>query len=337
MAQSSERPRLADRILVATLFAVIGGLIAWRVQYLAHGLGGDYLVLWRAAHVVFDGGDPHLLSDPGFPFYYPLPAVAMGFPFVRLRPENAAIAFTASSSAFLGFVLTRNGFERVPVVLSVPFFAVAQFGQTSTLIWALGMIPLAAGFTVMKPNVALALFAWNPRWRTVAVGAALLLGTFLVSPEWPSSWLSVLRKTTMHHAPIMVGFGAATIVAFLRWRRPEARLLGVMALVPHGLYFYDELPLWLVATTRRESMLITVTSWFGLVGWFATSGGLNENAHIRDMGPWVIASIYLPCLFLVLRRPNVGTVPAIVESAAARLPAWIRGQPPNDREGSTTI
>lgn len=48
-------------LAVAVLFAIAGGAICARAQYVAHALGGDHLMLWRAAHIVLDGGDPYAL------------------------------------------------------------------------------------------------------------------------------------------------------------------------------------------------------------------------------------------------------------------------------------
>ena len=55
----------------------------------------------------------------------------------------------------------------------------------------------------------------------------------------------------------------------------------------------------------------------------------DETARTDEMeSAWAVPLFYLPCLAMVLRRPNVGAVPLLVEShVAARLPAWLRGSP----------
>jgi hypothetical protein len=324
-----------SRVAIALLFALTAGAICWRAQYVAHALGGDYLMIWRATHIVLDGGDPYRLmwwmQLPALhtPFNYPLPAIGMGLPFVWLRQQNAAIAFVACSAGLLGFALTLNDFDRVPVLFSVPFIFAAQLSQTSFLMLALALLPAAAGLIVMKPNIGLALFAWRPRWWSVIAGGLLLIGTVAISPGWPAEWLALVRTSPTHSAPISTGVGALALLALLRWRRPEARLLIAMALVPHGLYFYDELPLWLVAASRREALLLTGASWAGWAIWLATSGGPGAP-HLRDAAPWLVVSLYVPCTWLILRRPNDGYVPELVERAVARLPRVLRGWPSPD-------
>ena len=328
----SGAPGLAPRAAIAILFALIAGAICWRAQYVAHALGGDYLIIWRATHIVLDGGDPYPLMGlmkppaPYMPFYYPLPAVGMGLPFVWLREQAAAVVFITCSAGLLGFAITRTGFERVPLLFAIPFVYAAQLSQTSFLVLALGVLPATAGLMVMKPNIGLALFAWRPRWWTAITGAFLLLGTIVISPRWPTEWFSFLRTSQAHTAPVATGVGVFALLAVLRWRRPEARLLLVLALVPHGLYFYDELSLWLVASTRREALLLSGASWVGWLLWMATSNGPGAP-HLRDAAPWLVASLYLPCTWLILRRPNTGAVPAFVERGVRRLPGFLRGSP----------
>jgi hypothetical protein len=103
-----------------------------------------------------------------------------------------------------------------------------------------------------------------------------------------------------------------------------------MTIVPHALFFYDELPLWLVTQTRREAMALTGLSWLGWLAWNITSPG----AKGVDPAVWAVTSLYVPALFMVLRRPNEGPAPPWIERAVAPLPAWIRGRSPNDRDVS---
>jgi hypothetical protein len=323
-----------NRLIVAFVFALVSGAIAWRAQYVVHADGGDYLMLWRATRILLSGGDPYQLAwwkdlrAAQTPFYYPLPAIGMGLPFIWLSQRDAAIAFTVCSAALLGFVLTRRDFDRVPILFSVSFLFTAQLAQTSFLILALALLPSLAWLTVMKPNIGLAMFVYRLQWRTVALGSVLILGTVLAWPGWPAEWIALVRESPVHHPPLVTGVGLVTVLALLRWRRPEARLLLAMSLVPHALYFYDELPLWLVAGSRRQAMVLAASSWLGWVGWVATSGGPSGGPRLIDTPIWVVASLYVPSLLMVLTRPNEGAVPVWLEQLAMPLPRWIRGSAP---------
>ena len=65
------------------------------------------------------------------------------------------------------------------------------------------------------------------------------------------------------------------------------------------------------------------------VGWLRGSSGTmagGMGAHGMD-GEFNLGGIVqiLPTLAIVLRRPNVGAVPAWLERRVARLPLWLRG------------
>ena len=303
------KPSLCARISVALAFALVAGVVSWYVQFPAGARGGDFGALWRAAQVVLDGGDPYqilrwhgqiVLPDAGRRFFYPLPAVAIGLPFAALRPSTAAVMFSALSAALLGFALTKHGFERVPLLLSVPFLECAQFGQTTSLIVALGLIPEASGLSLIKPNVGLPLFLWRPSRWAFATAALLFAGSVLVEPSWPVHWLTLVRSSYMHRAPIETGVGALALLALLRWRAPESRLLAAMTVIPHALYYYDQLPLFLIPRTRRQSMALALASWIGLA--ISLSGPSAGN--VLRMQRWVVISLYLPAAAMILLRDS---------------------------------
>ena len=131
-----------------------------------------------------------------------------------------------------------------------------------------------------------------------------------------------------HPAPIFTPGGVLLLLALVRWRRPEARLVAAMACVPQLMYFADQLPLWLVPRTRREAMLLSALS---IVAWAAAL--LIEVPAGRqpafDSGPFVLAGVYLPTLVMVLRRPNEGSVPGLIERMAGVLPPILRGREPS--------
>ena len=142
-------------------------------------------------------------------------------------------------------------------------------------------------------------------------------------PSWPSLWLRNLGRVIEHPAPIAAPFGVLLILALLRWRRAEARLLLAMAFVPQLLLFADQLPLMLVARTAREAALLTVGGWVAAGFWHVQDA--DKFGAVGFAAPYVLAGCYLPALWIVLRQPNEGPIPVWLERYVARVPAWLRG------------
>lgn len=281
------RPPFGARLALTLVAGLLGCALAAFTQITNGPYGGDYRVVWTAGRNLLHGIDPYLISASGSVpelaqrFFYPLPAAVFGVPFAWLPPATAAVCFAASSAAFLMFAMTRDDLERVPFVLGVPFILASKISQTTPLITALALTPALAGLALLKPNLGAAFFARSPRIVPVIVCGVLLLAGLLVLPSWPGHWLATVRSSTVHGAPFRTSLGAVGLLALLRWRRPEARLLLVMTAIPHGLSFYDEIPLWLVANTRREAMLLTFSSWIGCLGWLSLGDG-----QFMHSGPW---------------------------------------------------
>ena len=55
----------------------------------------------------------------------------------------------------------------------------------------------------------------------------------------------------------------------------------------------------------------------------------NPTDMVAQMltAPYVLVGCYLPALWIVMRRPNEGSVPQCVERFVERWPAWLRGVP----------
>jgi hypothetical protein len=326
---AGDAARFRVRLTLALLAGVFGGALAAHTQFANGPYGGDYRVVWAAARSVVHGVDPYGLSADGIVpdlarrFFYPLPAAVFGLPFAWLTAPVAAVCFAAGSAAFLMFAVTRDGFERAPVVLGIPFILASKISQTTPLVTALALTPSLAGLSLLKPNLGAAFLARWPRPGPVVACVVLCVGASIAFPDWPTHWLATVRSSTVHAAPFKTSLGAIGLLALLRWRRPEARLLFVMTIIPHGLSFYDEIPLWLVANSRREAMVLTLSSWIACLGWLTLG-----DAHFMHSGAWSTAFLYVPAAVMVLRRPNEGEIPAWMERSLARLPAFWRGARP---------
>ena len=140
-------------------------------------------------------------------------------------------------------------------------------------------------------------------------GAALLAVSLALFPTWPRDWLSQLSGARHVVAPITQPGGFLVLLALLRWRRPEARMLVALVCVPQSIYWYDILPLMLIPVTFRESLVLALVSSTGLIfeGFFLDSS--NVVTMFRDFNALVIAVAYLPATLMILRRPNSSSVP----------------------------
>lgn len=228
-------------------------------------------------------------------------------PFAWLTEKAASIAFIWVSSALLAFGVVRKGWARLPLFLSVSFVIAARAAELSPLLAAGLCLPAVTTVFAAKPNLGLALLAASVRIRPVAYaavgGIVLLVASLVIAPWWPTVWLPIVMSTAQHSFPIAQHGGFLVLLALLRWRRSDARLIVALACIPQTLYWYEGLYLLLIPATFRQSLLLSLISSTGflvertMVGW-------RPNEPYEHIGLLLIAFLYLPATVLVLRRPN---------------------------------
>lgn len=307
---NSKPPSTRGRIAVAFIIATLSAAIPW---YMTAALGmpnGDFAQISFAAQLLLLGnGNPYELIPPivtGFPFIYPLTAVVLTLPLGFLSTLNAALAFAWVSAFTIAFAITRKGWHLLPILLSGPFLIAIARGQWSPLLAAAFLIPSLGVVFSAKPSIGLALLAANPSKRAIisAIGGGLVLAAIglVFRPTWPLEWVQSLSASEVQAIPIAHPAGLIAAVALLRWRRPEARLIFLLACVPQTVSWYETFPLLLVATTFRESLLLSLVGFLPLM--------VESVSGQRNFYPTSIAALmlfaYVPPLILVLRRPNVG-------------------------------
>jgi hypothetical protein len=186
--------------------------------------------------------------------------------------------------------------------------------QWSNLLAAAMLIPVLGGLAAAKPNIGLGMVAHADRARTLwsmAIGAlGLVVLSFAIFPSWLGFWLENARSAP-HVSPLLLRPGGPLLlVALARWRRPEARLLAALACTPLTPTFYDPVLLYLVTRTFREALALTVCT-FVLFFIVVFSNPIRTAAEWGDIvataSVWVL---YLPCLVMILRRPNERDNPA---------------------------
>jgi hypothetical protein len=291
----------------------------------------DFHSWWLAARALLDGQDPYAVVPRAvgaeFYFFYPLPAAVATLPLALLRPDVALSAFSALSTALLAWAVTRDSYDVLPLFLSASFAHAAVMGQWSLLLTAAILLPALGVFGAVKPNLGLGILATTLSWRNALLMLGFAAGSLLIMPDWPAKWLDALENSIFHFSPLRTPVGFLTLFSLLRWRRPEARLLFVMGIVPQSPFVYDAMPLFLVARTRFQTYALVIGSDIALAV-YALARGLDRPAYLHLNGLAVVLTMYLPALFLVLRRPNEGALPGWAERASNVLPRWLRGTEP---------
>lgn len=309
------------RLLVALAISVAVGIVA-HASYSHQPTGGmsDFDQVWIAANALRHGADPYAaLRATGWPFplYYPLTAAVVIMPFALLPVVWARVAFIAAGAGLLAWALGDIP-KRGWAFLSGSFLGALIFAQWSPLI--VGSVALPAFFAGMvlsaKPTIGLALgFAYflplsrRTLWA-FAGGLTTLIASLILRPSWPSEFINAARYSPHIIAPVaLLPMGPLLLLALLRWRRPEARLLTAMALVPHTIVMYASVPLFLVPKTRMETVLLVLLAdvAFGISHFFLAPKHLDPVSlakTVRMSGQLILALLYVPSLIMVLRRPN---------------------------------
>ena len=309
------RPTIRARLAVvaATMAATLAtGLYKASHEY--GKTGSDFGYLWYAARVLWHGCDPYAAVHRGVwyfdnGFMYPLGAAVLVLPSITVPSYVAAVLFSALSMGALAWALTRDSWDRWPLLMSWPCLMAVGAGQWSPLVTTAALLP-AFGFAAScKPTLGLAAFAYRPSWRFIASGLVLPLLAFAFMPDWPLRWIEATRHATEnnYHIPLLQTGGFLLPLALVKWRRPEARLLFVMSLVPQTMLVYDQLALGLIAKGRIQTYWFALLSylipWSAAFMWFAPVNP-TKGESFRFLAHVITVGFYLPCLVIVLRRPN---------------------------------
>lgn len=305
------RRRKFLRIATCVWIAAVATAVSW-VLSAQRTQPSDLAQAWVGARTLLDGGNPYDVVGPGrefeweFPLLYPMPAILAVVPLSFLPLRVADAVFMAFSAGLLAWGLTRAQLFNPQLLVfgSVACYFVLLTSQWSLLIVASALVPTFGALVACKPTIGLAMLAAYPSRRAV-VGAAVFLGaSTLAFPWWPRAWLSTLGAATHITAPMVQFGGPLLLLAGLKWRRPEARLLLALALVPHTPAMHEAIPLFLVANRLREAvtlclLTLAVPLIVGAIGPFAT-----YNEWMAASARWMVWLLYLPCLAVVLTRPN---------------------------------
>jgi len=299
-------------------------LLALKRRYGQDSWAADFTHPWIAARALLHGASPYQAvydADPPFGqfFLYPLPAALLVAPIAWLPLHAAAGVGVAIATGLLAFAVTERATWPLMLFLSAQALRVPDSVQIwAPLFTAAALLTPMLGIIVAKPHAGLSVVAFQTRLKPLIVGAIagtlLLAISFAVYPSWFGEWWNVLHvapEKGNFRPPVLHPLGALLLLAALRWRRPEARLLLTSALLPQSPYFYDQLPLLLIPGSRREMLLYAAVS---------QVAALFAPINLSSRRSWMIVGLYLPALLLVLLRPNT---PSDMDGQLKRAPAPI--------------
>ncbi|MGI9079196.1 MAG: hypothetical protein ACR2G6_17980 [Gemmatimonadaceae bacterium] len=330
-----EKPRATSkswiRILIVLAAAAWGVTIVLTAgtriyQPLTH-FTRDFDQVHFAALAMRDGLNPYSVVGPGRLFewpwllYYPLPAMVVALPFTVAPVLAARAAFFGLSSALLAYVLTRDGYHRLVVFASMAYLYSGVLAQWEVLLTASALLPFAGFVLAAKPNIGLALLAAYPSLKTIVGVLMIVVVTLFIVPTWPAEWLTLVRSTSDMDPLIMYPGGLFLLLALLRWRRPEARLIAVLACIPHTTMPYALIPLFLIPASLTEGLILAWSTWLAKTVVDLSFHHASYSEFISNSTTVAVPLVYLPALVMVLRRPNEGELPAwLVKSAQALIP-----------------
>lgn len=316
----------AHRALRSVAVGVLVAWLAWVGNEAPLG-PGDWDYIWVGARAVWHGENPYAAVEREmragtmqYPLYYPATAPVLFAPLGALPRRLAVSIFTGTGMALLAWSLRARW--QAWILISAPAIHAVLLGQWSPWLTAAAGIPWLGFVWAAKPTTGLALFAGWPS-RPAAIGMALLAAiTFMLLPGWVGAWLESVRGAPQYLAPIQRPGGVLLLLAWLRWRRPEGRLLGTLAIVPHTTGLHEMLALLLVPKRGWELALL---QGLGYVAAYLVYTRTHYGTHIvpqmlADQWPYFLCLMYLPALALVLRgaRPASTGNRALVSAISGR-------------------
>lgn len=333
---AAERVPTRPRIMLAVLAGCMAGTAT--IQQSVRSYPRDFGQVWFAARSLLHGVNPYPLVGPGlaydwaYPLLYPLPAGVVAIPFAALSLTAACVLFSVLAAAAFGWALMEHGYGPLFGVVGASLRYASETVQWSPLFAAAVVVPWLQLFLVAKPTIGFAIAAARPsRWAVV--GAVIFGGVaFGVQPTWVHDWIAAVAQNNAAWAParpyrfpLLFPGGFLALLCLLRWRRPEARLVAVLACIPQTPLLYETVPLFLVPRTFWQSAVLVAGSYtvHALAAWIAP---LYQEQRMDATGPLLVALLYLPCTLMVLRRPNEGTIPAWLEDRLRVLPGWLKGR-----------
>jgi hypothetical protein len=307
-------PSRRQRLLVAMLIALVSGGAVYLHYLKFHQERTDFSQVLFGARAVINHADPYKLVGPGrvydsrWPLMYPATAYVAAIPLAPMPDRFASTLFIALSSFLLAYGCTARSWHLLPMFASLAFLTSVQLAQWSILMTAMLFMPWLAVFAAVKPQSALPVLLSSTSSvsiKAATIGAVLLFAaSLLLLPGWPGEWWTLVWGAQQFRAPIVRLGGVFIALVLLRWRRPEAWLVFLTALVPQSWAWYNVLVLLAIPVTYREACVLSVVSSIGALAAAYFTAGTSSPKFDPMWGAAMVAFAYLPATIAVLRRPN---------------------------------
>ncbi len=286
-------------LLVALAFVLACRLLLY---VLMPDRSSDFDFLYDAAARLLRDENPYPAATGRFP--YPMPAVLLAVPFTAIPLDLARPVFDVLVGWAFVYALWRHRgpYALLAVVSGACLFAMAS-GQTTPLMVAASLVPALGFLLAVKPNISAALWIARPSLRTLLAASLFLALSLVVLPSWPWDWWMAWPPDTTHLAPpLLRPFGFVLLLAALRWRSPEGRLILALACIPQSTLPYELVALALIPANRLEMGIYVTGSWIAVATVEALH--LTDSAAEWTAAGWpvTLCAVYLPMLYLVLRR-----------------------------------
>jgi hypothetical protein len=275
------------------------GLYLWSPDH-----PGDFDALYNSALRLLSGDKPYPVAATWFP--YPFPAVLLALPFTAIPLDFARPVFDILVGwAFVYALWRHRGTFAVLAVVSGAYLFALLNGQIIPLVVAASLVPALGFVMAARPNTAAALLIWRPALVPLLGVIAFVLLSLVIRPSWPADWWIALQQdNTGLLPPVFRPFGLVLVLAAIRWRLPDARLLLAMAFIPQNSLPNELVALVLIPANLIEMSVYVAGSWIAVV----LTQRMELSHSIADWSsaswPATLVLVYLPMLFLVLRRPS---------------------------------
>src|SRR4030095_16862375 len=153
------RSRSTVALMVAAAAAAISYIKLHQRWLIGETGAADFTWWWRAGQALLHGQSPYRTIDATgtYPFsegfLSPLPAAVVSVPFALVDMPTGFVLFCAASAGILAFTLTRDGYWRLPTLMSMPMLASVSGGAWGPLITAAALSPALAWLAAIQTTL----------------------------------------------------------------------------------------------------------------------------------------------------------------------------------------